>query len=148
MKIILLEKLPNLGDAGAIVNVKPGYARNFLLPKSKAQPATSENIQKVEADVANLKAKDVGKLEQAKNLATQIQEATISISSTAGEEGQLFGSVGTREITEALEKVGITIERRQLALEDGSFRMLGEHSVKAILHAEVSLDFTITIVAE
>lgn len=148
MEVILLDKVENLGGIGDKVKVKPGYARNFLIPQGKATRATPENIAEFEARRAELEAKAASVIAEAKARAEKIEGLKLVIKAKAGSEGKLFGSVGTVDIAEAAEAVGITIERSELRLAEGPLRMVGEHEVEVHLHSEVSVPITVTIEAE
>ena len=148
MEVILLDKVENLGGIGDKVKVKPGYARNFLIPQGKATRATPENIAEFEARRAELEAKAASVIAEAKARAEKIEGLKLVIKAKAGSEGKLFGSVGTVDIAEAAEAVGVTIERSELRLAEGPLRMVGEHEVEVHLHSEVSVPITVTIEAE
>ena len=148
MEIILLDKVENLGGIGDKVKVKPGYARNFLIPQGKATRATAENIAEFEARRAELEARAAGVIGEAKARAEKITGLRLVISAKAGSEGKLFGSVGTVDIAEAAEAAGVTIERSELRLAEGPLRMLGEHEVEVHLHSEVSVPIVVVIEAE
>ena len=148
MEVILLDKVENLGGIGDKVKVKPGYARNFLIPQGKATRATPENIAEFEARRAELEAKAASVIAEAKARAEKIEGLKLVIKAKAGSEGKLFGSVGTVDIAEAAEAVGVTIERSELRLAEGPLRMVGEHEVEVHLHSEVAVPITVTIEAE
>jgi large subunit ribosomal protein L9 len=148
MEVILLDKVENLGGIGDKVKVKPGYARNYLLPQGKATRATAANIAEFEARRAELEAKAAGVISEAKARAEKITGLKLVIQAKAGSEGKLFGSIGPVDITEAAEAAGVTIERSELRLAEGPLRVVGEHAVEVHLHAEVSVPITVTIEAE
>ena len=148
MEVILLDKVENLGGIGDKVKVKPGYARNYLLPQGKATRATAANIAEFEARRAELEAKAAGVISEAKARAEKITGLKLVIQAKAGSEGKLFGSIGPVDITEAAEAAGVTIERSELRLAEGPLRTVGEHEVEVHLHAEVSVPITVTIEAE
>jgi large subunit ribosomal protein L9 len=148
MEVILLDTVENLGGIGDKVKVKPGYARNYLLPQGKATRATAENIAEFEARRAELEAKAASVIAEAKARAEKINGLKLVIQAKVGSEGKLFGSVGTVDIAEAAEAVGVVIERSELRLADGPLRMIGEHEVEVHLHSEVSVPITVTIEAE
>ncbi len=138
MKIILLEKIEKLGSLGDVVEVKNGYARNFLLPKGKALRATSENIKYFEDKADELKKKNDANISEATKEINKITDKTFVIIRQAGENGQLFGSVTTRDIAKILEENGIsTISKSQISLLE-PIKNLGIFEVKVNLHAEVS----------
>jgi len=129
--------------------VKPGYGRNFLIPQGKAVPATPENVEKFEARRAELEAAAAATLDAAQKRAEGIQALEqVQIAATAGEEGKLFGSVGTRDIAEALTAAGCETDKSEVRLPDGAIRELGEYEIMIQLHAEVATTANIAIVAE
>lgn len=148
MEVILLDTVENLGGIGDKVKVKPGYARNYLLPQGKATRATAENIAEFEARRAELEAKAASVIAEANARAEKINGLKLVIQAKVGSEGKLFGSVGTVDIAEAAEAAGVVIERSELRLADGPLRMIGEHEVEVHLHSEVSVPITVTIEAE
>jgi large subunit ribosomal protein L9 len=148
MEVILLDKVENLGGIGDKVKVKPGYARNYLLPQGKATRATPENIAEFEARRAELEAKAATVIAEAQARAEKIAGLKLVIRAKAGSEGKLFGSVGTVDIAEAAEAAGVVIERSELRLAEGPLRMLGEHEVEVHLHSEVSVPISVTVEAE
>jgi large subunit ribosomal protein L9 len=148
MEVILLDKVENLGGIGDKVKVKPGYARNYLLPQGKATRATAENIAEFEARRAELEAKAAAVITEAQARAEKITGLKLVIRAKAGSEGKLFGSVGPVDITEAAEVAGVVIERSELRLADGPLRVIGEHEVEVHLHSEVSVPIFVTIEAE
>ena len=149
MEVILLENVGNLGALGDKVDVKPGYGRNFLIPQGKAVPATEENVAKFETRRAELEAAAAAAIEAAQSRAEAITAlARIEIAATAGEEGKLFGSVGTRDIAEALTVAGCAVDKAEVRLPEGAIRELGEFEIMIQLHAEVTSSVAINIVAE
>ena len=148
MNVILLEKLPNLGEIGTVVKVKAGYARNFLLPTKKAQIATPENIKDAQDRNAELLKSAEQKLKQAQKTAKSIAEMKIIISAAADDEGHLYGSVGIPEIVDFFKDTDTPIEKRQVSLSDGVFKTVGEHDAQILLHPDVSLTVTITVEKE
>lgn len=148
MEVILLDKVENLGGIGDKVRVKPGYARNYLLPQGKAARATPESIAEFEARRAELEAKAAAVIGDAKARAEKITGLKLTIQAKAGSEGKLFGSVGPVDIAEAAEAAGVTIERSEIRLAEGPLRAVGEHEVEVHLHAEVSVPITVTVEAE
>ncbi len=147
MEVILLEK-QRMGSLGDKVNVKPGYARNYLFPQGKAVSANQENIRKFEAKRAELEAKQAEQLNQAQVIADQLNDKVISINANASDEGKLFGSVGTRDIADAITASGITIEKKAVLLPQGALREVGEHAIQIQLHADVIATVTVHIQAE
>lgn len=149
MEVILLDNVGSLGGLGDRVDVKPGYGRNFLIPQGKAVPATPENVEKFEARRAELEAAAAATLGAAQKRAEGIQALEqVQIAATAGEEGKLFGSVGTRDIADALTAAGCDTDKAEVRLPDGAIRELGEYEIMIQLHAEVATTANIAIVAE
>jgi large subunit ribosomal protein L9 len=148
MEIILLEKIENLGAMGDKVTVKPGFGRNYLVPKGKAKPATPENIAEFEARRAELEKIAADALAQAEARREQLDGKTINIAAKAGEEGKLFGSIGTTDITDAVKAAGVDIERNEVRLPEGAFRQVGEYDVTLHLHSDVNATIKLVITAE
>lgn len=147
MEVILLEKIDNLGGIGDQVKVKPGFARNFLLPKGKATLATPENVAKFEARRAELEAKAETELEVAKARAEKIEGQVLKLTANVGPEGKLFGSIGTIDIAEACAALGVEIERSEVRMPDGPLRLIGEHQVELHLHTDVNVALAVVIEA-
>ncbi|PRD39212.1 UNVERIFIED_CONTAM: rplI [Trichonephila clavipes] len=149
MQIILLDKVANLGGLGDNVTVKSGYARNFLFPQGKAVPATKANIEKFEARRAELEAKLAADLAVANDRAAKVAElAQVTIASKAGDEGKLFGSVGTRDIADAITEAGVAVSKAEVKLPNGTLRETGEFDIDLQLHAEVIATIKVVIIAE
>ncbi len=148
MEVILLEKVENLGNLGDRVNVKPGYGRNFLIPGGKATPATEEHIKAFEARRAELEKAAAEQLTTAEARRDRLAELSVTIKAKAGEEGKLFGSVGTGDIAEAVNAAGVAIERHEVRLPEGAFRQIGEYQVAIHLHTDVNAEITLVIEAE
>lgn len=149
MEVILLEKIGKLGDLGDKVTVKPGYGRNFLIPQGKAVPATRDNIEKFEARRADLETAASETLAAAEVRAGQLQEVgVITIAANAGEEGKLFGSVGTRDIADAVSAAGVELNKSEVRLPEGALRELGEYQVEVHLHSDVDVAVELHVVAE
>lgn len=149
MQIILLENIHNLGELGDVVDVRAGYGRNFLIPQRKALPATKANLAEVEARRAELERIAAEQLTQDKARGEKLQEAVVTIGSKAGDEGRLFGSIGTRDIADAItEQTGVEVERAEVQLPEGSIRSVGEFDIDLILHAEVTVAIKLLVVAE
>ena len=148
MQVILLENIRNLGGLGDSVSVANGYGRNFLLPKGKAVPATKDNVEKFEARRAELEAKAAEILAAAQTRATQIEELSVSIGAHSGDEGKLFGSVGTKDIADAVSAAGVAVDKHEVRLPNGALRNTGEFEVEVHLHADVNATLKLTIVAE
>jgi large subunit ribosomal protein L9 len=149
MEVILLEKVLNLGDLGDRVKVKSGYGRNYLIPSGKATPATEEHIKAFEERRAELEKVAAEALAEAEARREKLDElAAITIRAKAGEEGKLFGSVGTNDIAEAISAAGVPVERSEVRLPEGAFRHIGEHKVQVHLHSDVDTEIDLTIEAE
>jgi large subunit ribosomal protein L9 len=148
MEIILLEKIENLGAMGEKVTVKPGFGRNYLVPKGKAKPATAENIAEFEAQRAELEKASAAALAVAEARRDQLDGKLISISAKVGDEGKLFGSVGTADIAAAVQAAGVEIERHEIRLPEGAFRHVGEYEVHLHLHTDVNATIKLSIIAE
>ena len=149
MNIILLDKVANLGGLGDQVSVKSGYARNFLFPQGKAVPATKLNVEKFEARRAELEAKIAEVLSAAQARADQLTALeAVSIAAPAGDEGKLFGSIGTRDIADAVSAAGVKVAKAEVKLPTGTLRDLGEYDIDVQLHADVTTTVKVVIVAE
>lgn len=139
MEVILLERMRNLGALGQTVKVKSGYARNFLIPQGKAVYATKANVAKFEQRRAELEKIEAEKLKQAQVRQEALNALpVIKITSKAGDEGKLFGSVGTRDIAEAITKAGQPVEKSEVRLSEGSIRMVGEYEITVELESDVT----------
>jgi large subunit ribosomal protein L9 len=147
MEIILLQKVDNVGGIGDLVRVKSGYARNYLIPQGKATLATAENKAKFELRRAELEAKAAAELAAAQARAKKLEGLTLKIEMQAGAEGKLFGSVGTVDISEAIGKQGVEVERSEIRLPDGPLRSVGDHQVVLHLHTDVDVEIKIVIEA-
>ncbi|MEQ8955193.1 MAG: 50S ribosomal protein L9 [Gammaproteobacteria bacterium] len=147
MNVILLEKIGKLGEIGDTANVKSGYARNFLFPQGKAIPATRENLADFETRRAELQAAHNEKVAHAQGRAAKVEGITVAIEVNASEEGRLFGSVGTRDIAEAVNaKAGSDIEKSEVHLPHGVIRELGEYEIDLDLGYDVGATVTLSIV--
>ena len=147
MQLILLEKVANLGNLGDKVNVKAGYGRNYLLPYGKATAATAANIAVFEARRAELEAAAAEKKASAETRAAQLAELEITISAVAGDEGKLFGSIGTHDIADALTASGVEVAKSEVRLPNGTIRHLGEFDVAVHLHTDVEATVKVIVVA-
>jgi len=127
MQVILLEKIDKLGSLGDLVDVKAGFARNFLLPQKKAEVASASNIEAFAARRAELEKQQAEALQAAQSRADKLGGLTVSITSRSGTEGKLFGSVGTEEIRSAIAAAGVEVEKKEIRLPDGPLRTVGEH---------------------
>ena len=148
MQIILLEKIANLGDLGDQVNVKAGYGRNYLIPGGHALPATAANVADFESRRAELELAATDKLTAAEARKSAIDGVTVTISRKAGDEGKLFGSVGTSDIAEALAATGSDVDRSEIRLPEGVFREVGDYDVGVHLHTDVNATIVVSVVAE
>ena len=148
MEVILLQKVANLGQIGDRVKVKPGYARNYLVPTGRATLATPANVSKFEAQRAELEAKAHAELQSAQERAAQFESFKLELKAKAGSEGKLFGSIGTADIAEAAVKAGHPITRSEVRMPNGPIRTTGDHSVELHLHTDVDVTLQVTIVAE
>lgn len=149
MQIILLDKVANLGSLGDKVDVKAGYARNYLVPLGKAVPATKKNVEFFEARRAELEAKLADVLAVAEGRAEKINSlATVTIASKAGDEGKLFGSIGTRDIAHAVTAAGVEVMKSEVRLPNGVLRTVGEHEVHFQVHSDVFAKLNVNIIAE
>lgn len=147
MEVILLEKITNLGNLGDKVSVKGGYARNFLLPKGKATVATPANVAAFEARRAELEKQAADKRAEAETRAAQLNELEITITATAGDEGKLFGSIGTHDIADALTASGVPVAKSEVRLPNGTIRQTGEYDVALHLHTDVEASVRLIVVA-
>ena len=146
MQLILLQKVTNLGNLGDLVDVKPGYGRNFLVPQGKATPATAANLAEFEAKRAEYEAKAKAQLEGAEGRKAALEGAEVTISANASTEGKLYGSIGPREIAEALTKHGHKVEKSEVVLGEGPLRRTGEYDIVVHLHADV--ETTVKVIVE
>ena len=150
MEVILLEKVDNVGVLGDKVTVKSGYARNFLIPTGKAVFASAENVAAFEERRAELEKQAGEKLAAAQARKAQIEalEEGVTIAHQAGEEGKLFGSVGTADIVAAVEQKGVELHKSEVRMPEGAFREIGEYEVDLHLHADVDVTIKVAVVAE
>lgn len=146
MEVILLEKLGRTGGVGDKINVKAGYARNFLFPYSKAIPATRDNLANFEARKAELLKAAADKLTVAQARADKLNGLAVTISANAGDEGKLFGSVGTRDIADAITAAGQEVTKSEVLLPDGAIREVGEFEVTLSLGSEVTASIKLSVV--
>lgn len=148
MDIILLQRIKNLGKLGDKVSVKAGYGRNFLIPQGKAVAATEANTAAFEARRAELEKQEADILAAAQARADQLNEVNIVITAKSGDEGKLFGSIGTRDIADALTNAGLVVDRAEVRLPNGALRNTGEFNIAIQLHHDVVAEVLVTIVAE
>jgi large subunit ribosomal protein L9 len=148
MDIILLDKVGRLGSIGDKVSVKAGYGRNFLLPQGKAVAANAKNLADFETRRAGLEAAAAGKIAEATARAEKLAELTVTIAANAGDEGRLFGSIGTRDISEAITAAGVAVAKSEVRMPSGVLREVGQYDINIQLHAEVIQAVKLVIVAE
>lgn len=148
MEVILLETIHNLGQLGDKVKVRPGYGRNFLIPQGKAVFATPENVEKFEAQRAELEKAQEEALTKAQERADKLNTVSITIARKASGEGKLFGSVSTIDIAEAVTDTGNELAKQEVLLPDGPFRSIGTFEVNLQLHADIQATITLNVVAE
>lgn len=148
MEVILLEKVGKLGGLGDRVTVKGGYARNFLLPQGRAVLANEANVAEFEMRRAVLEKAAKEQLDIATARAEGLNKKVVTIKAKAGDEGKLFGSVGTRDVAEAAQVAGLTLDKSEVRLPEGPLRTTGEHEVQCQIHAEVFATITVAITGE
>ena len=148
MQVILLEKIVNLGGLGDLVNVKAGYARNYLVPQGLATVATEGNIKRFEERRLDLEKASADKLQAAQARAKELTGKTVEIAGRASEEGKLFGSVGLVEISEAFAAKDLVVNKSELQLPEGPIKMIGEYEVAVSIHTEVHFTVNVVVVAE
>ncbi len=149
MQVILLDKIAKLGGLGDQVTVKSGYARNFLIPQGKAVMATKANIEHFEARRAELEAQVAAVLAAATKRGEELAKlASVQIVSKAGDEGKLFGSVGTSDIAAAVTAAGVEVVKSEVKLPEGTLRNTGEYDIALQLHSEVTVTIKLNVVAE
>lgn len=148
MEVILLEKVANLGALGDKVNVKSGFGRNFLIPYGKAVPATETNLADFEARRAELQAAADAALAAAQQRAEALADFSVTIEANAGEEGKLFGSIGTRDIADAITAAGHEVKKSEVIMSSGVIRELGSYEIALSLHSDVSATVNVVVQAE
>ncbi len=148
MEVILLDKVGKLGAIGDKVSVKAGYGRNYLLPQGKAVAATAKNIADFEERRAGLEAAAAAKIAEATARAEKLAELTVTIAANAGDEGRLFGSIGTRDIAEAITTAGVAVAKSEVRLPQGVLRETGAYEIDVQLHAEVVQAVKLNVIAE
>jgi large subunit ribosomal protein L9 len=144
VELILLQRVEKLGQMGEVVKVKPGYARNFLLPQAKAVRATKANRERFERERVQLEAQNLKRREEAERVAERVQGLAVVLIRQAGDSGSLFGSVTSRDIADAATAAGLTIERSQVLLQQ-PIKVLGISSVRVALHPEVAIDVKVNV---
>ncbi|MDX1504894.1 MAG: 50S ribosomal protein L9 [Spongiibacter sp.] len=148
MQVILLEKIGKLGNLGDQVNVKSGYGRNFLIPFGKAVPATGDNVAAFEARRAELEAAAAEKRAEADARAAKLAELAVTIAANAGEGGKLFGSIGTRDIADAISAAGVEVNKSEVRMPEGPIRDIGNYEIDIQLHSDVVQAVALSVVAE
>ena len=148
MEVILLDNIGKLGGLGDKVTVKPGYGRNYLVPYGLAVPATKDNVEAFEAQRAELEAQAAERKAIAESRAVQLAEIELSLVAKSGEEGKLFGSIGPRDLAEALVQAGIDVAKSEVRMPEGPIRQTGEYDIDLNLHAEVEATVRVVVVAE
>lgn len=146
MEVILLKKVDNLGNLGDKVNVKSGYGRNYLIPTGHAVPATAANLKSFEEGRAELEKVAAEALTAAEARKAKLDGMSVTIARKAGDEGRLFGSVGTSDIAEALTTAGAPVEKSEVRLPEGAFRAAGEYEVQLHLHTDVDASIKLEVV--
>jgi len=144
MEVVLLERIERLGQMGDVVRVKPGFARNFLLPQKKALRATKDNLARFERQRGDLEARNLERKKEAEQVAGKMEGATVILVRQAGDTGQLYGSVSARDIMDGLAGNGMKVERQQVVL-DRPIKTLGIHKVRIALHPEVSVNVDVNV---
>ncbi|MCP4406737.1 MAG: 50S ribosomal protein L9 [Gammaproteobacteria bacterium] len=148
MEVILLDQVENLGDLGDKVQVKPGYARNYLIPQGRAKYATVQNIVEFEAMRADLEQAAAETMAMAQTRQDKLENLEVSVTAKVGGEGKLFGSVGTADIAKAITAAGLAVEKREVRLPSGPLRQTGEYEIELHLHTGVDVNVKLTILAE
>lgn len=148
MEVILLEKIANLGNLGDKVVIKSGYGRNYLIPYGKAVAATATKIAEFEARRAELEKAAAEKLSAAQSRANALSKLQVVITHKAGDEGKLFGSVGTQNIADAITEAGVLVEKHEIRLPQGVIRQIGEYQIDIVCHTDVVVKMPIKIAAE
>lgn len=149
MKVILLEKNRHLGNIGDLVNVKPGYGRNYLIPQKKATSATPANIAKFETERAEIERKAKEAMAAAQTVADQLSGKAITLTAKAGEEGRLFGSIGTTDLAQAIQaQLNLPVARSEVKMPHGSIRQVGEYNIDIQLRGDIMTAIKVVVVAE
>ncbi len=148
MEVILLEKIDRLGTLGDLVNVKPGYARNFLLPSGKAKIASEANIKELESRRVELEAKAAEVLAAAEARMEKLDGFAVSVTSKSATEGKLFGSVGNMDVADAITAAGVEVAKKEVRMPDGAIRLAGEYDIVIHLHTDVDATVKLTVIGE
>lgn len=148
MEVILLERIRNLGGLGDQIKVRPGFARNYLIPYGKAVSATPENRERFEAQRAELERRQNESLGRARERAQQLDGFTVQIVRKVAEDGAMYGSVTNRDIAEAVHQAGFELERSEVILPDGPLKAVGDHEIELALHPEVEAKLIVSVIGE
>lgn len=148
MEVILLEKIRNLGDLGQKVKVKRGFGRNYLVPEGKAVAATDTNLAEFEARRAELEKKAAELLKSAQKRANALSTLVLNVPAKVGEEGKLYGSIGTREIADAITSAGVEVHKSEIRLPQGTIRYTGEYDISVQLHSDIVTSIKISVIPE
>ena len=148
MEVILLDKVPNVGDLGEIKKVKDGYARNFLIPQGRARRATDANKAEFEAKRVELEKAAAAKLAEAQAQGEKLAGSTVKLTQKAGVDGRLFGSVTNHDIAEELEKMGYKVAKSQVRMPNGPIKMAGDSTVSVALHTDVVVEISVAVYGE
>ena len=148
MQVILLEKVLNVGDLGEVVKVKPGFARNYLIPHGKAKRATPENLKLLEEKRADLEKAQAEQLAKAQERGVKLEGFKLQIAQKAGVDGRLFGSVTNYDIVEGLQKQGHEVERAQIRMPQGPLKQVGDYPIQIALHTDVTVTVTVSVQGE
>ena len=148
MQVILLEKVLNVGDLGEVVKVKPGFARNYLIPHGKAKRATPENLKLLEEKRSELEKAAAEKLVTAQDQAARLEGTAIQITQKAGVDGRLFGSVTNVDIVDALQGLGHTIEKAMIRMPSGPLKQVGDFPLTVALHTDVAAQITVSVIGD
>ena len=148
MQVILLEKIHHLGELGAVVKVKDGYARNFLIPQGHAKRATKAAIAEFETRLAELEKAQAARIAAAQGIADKLNGQTVEIASKVGVDGRLFGSVTNADIAEAVDKLGFEIKKSQVRTPLGAIKAIGEYTITVGLMSDITADITVKVVPE
>ncbi|NBQ68150.1 MAG: 50S ribosomal protein L9 [Nitrosomonadaceae bacterium] len=148
MQIILMEKITNLGQLGDVVNVKSGFARNYLIPQGKARRATEQAIAEFQSKRAELEKKQAAVLAAAQAVAVKLEGLLVQITQKAGSDGKLFGSVTNANIAEALAALGFTVERAMIRMPNGQLKQVGDYPLTIALNSDVTANITVSVLGE
>lgn len=148
MQIILMEKISNLGQLGDVVNVKSGFARNYLIPQGKAKRATEQAIAEFQSRRAELEKKQTAVLAAAQAVAAKLDGLLVQITQKAGSDGKLFGSVTNANIVEALAGLGFAVERTMIHMPNGQLKQVGDYPLAILLHSDVKASITVSVLGD